>query len=207
LCNDNKKKKSKDSTKLQIKQEIYDIVEDKDFWESISTFVQYLNPVKIAIKVCESKTLYIADTVYIFAVLGVHVMEQHKKISSISSLFKVYSVYRFLHRWGELLEIESGFSLLCYILHPAYKMKGVNSTSLHESKTLETVVKDDHSFIIIPSLIKIAAIYWQRMGKSIEQCKSLIHELRIYDVGEGDYGSAYDSSLGTTSLVVAETRQ
>jgi hypothetical protein len=208
LCSDNKKKKNKDATKLKIKDEIYQIIEDLSFWNKLEAYIDFLFPIKIAIRVCEVRTVCVADTVFVFAVLGTHLIENLKKSSSSSASivpfsFIFYSLDRFLHRWSEVLEIENGLSMICYILHPAYRMKGVNRDGCmynDESKTIESIVKNDNSWIIIPPLIKIAAQYWRRMGKSLEECKDLVQEIRLYALGKGNYtpsqSKAYSETLG-----------
>ncbi len=130
------KKKTKDPTKLQINDSIYKILlHDSSFLDELSHFFHFLNPIKIAIRICESRTVYVADTMFIFAVLGTHLIQEYQSRSKIiRDNFKFYALFRFLHRWGELLEIESGFAILCYILHHlAYRTKGINSKCLEES--------------------------------------------------------------------------
>jgi hypothetical protein len=125
LITANKSKKA--AEKLNIPSNVVKTVEDLAFWAKIEFYAKFLNPIKVAIKLCESQKLLVADTFFIFSFLGTsfldllsHLEEENEDENHSESLcFMKFVVFRFLHRWGELLQIEYGIIVLCYVLHPA----------------------------------------------------------------------------------------
>jgi hypothetical protein len=133
----------------------------------------------VAIKLCESQNLFVADIFFIFSLLGSHFIDSYLDKESFLPLeFRHYVVLRFLHRWGELLKVEYGMVVLCYVLHPAYKMKGIVQEFVDSDVMLESIEEDNGVYIIIKRLTKSIASYGKRIGLSAEVVINLIHELR-----------------------------
>ena len=89
--------------------------------------------------------------------------------------------------WAEILEIENLLSMLCYILHPTYHMKGVNSCIDNDTPktTIESIAKNGKSWIVILPVIKIASQYFHRMGllKKRQTKSAKIHRLKMNQKG------------------------
>lgn len=192
---ENKKKRA--AEKLNIPVNVTTTIGDLSFWKNLENYSKFLSPIKVAIKLCESKTLFVADTFYIFALLGTGFFDAlEDSTSAIPLEFRRYVVFRFLHRWGELMMVEYGMAALCYVLHPAYRMKGIFKRFIENDVMLETIVEDNGTYIIVNRLTKCLAIYGKNLGLSKDSVILLIKEFRLYACSEGNYASSYNLELG-----------
>ncbi|CAJ0833279.1 13634_t:CDS:2 [Entrophospora sp. SA101] len=138
---------------------LYNLVNDRNFWANVECLTNVLSPAKKAVKCIESTNSTLADIFLILIQMAATIKQLPISDSTECKGFQRQCIQIYNKRW---IQFNVKFYLLCYFLHPKYCSNGMVPVVFH-------------------SVIRTALEVWKNLGGGDRSAQVLITQIKNYD--------------------------